>query len=440
MALCKALALVAVIVLAPVVGAVTPSLPSGKAPGTITFVPLEEGKCGDGGTPYFGYVEPALNSDPDSFFILIAGGSICFNKSTCEDEYDRAWLSADAFFEEKLGANEATRTSMKNGDPMQLSEFLSTTKPGYIPADSSHPLYGRRGLFLPTCTGDFLLGQRAVEYDNQLTVHHRGALNMRLTLAMVKTSLPALKKLTVYGGSGGGVAAAAWMGDIATTFPAAAVDVLVDSGFLMFPGSAIYDFMSEKAPWRKPTTGTAFPQLAWSQPEALAGTLKSSAGRLRLAYVGCDGDNIVVNDRKSMRNNGADVGLSLHYHKDMFCFLAHLQADAPAASAYSYFSECNLHYISRESFPEVANIANTITAKAFVDSFLRGEAPADPSDAARQTWWFDQHDTSICTPKEEEAPKEVEKKNEQETNAGWVATPAWLSGLFALVAIVAVRY
>merc|ERR1719296_57657 len=210
----------------------------------------------------------------------------------------------------------------------------------------------------------------------------------------------------------------------------------------MFPGSEIYDWLSEKVPWSKSAAGSANPQLAWSKPEALADTLKSSAGRLRLAYLGCDGDNIVAEDRKRMRNNGADVGQALQYHKDMFCFLVHLHDDAPAGSAYSYFAECNLHYISRENFPEAANIANTITAKVFADKFLAGTSPIDQSDATREAWWFDQHDKSICPSPQEmgDPPKDDDKKNQQETNAGWVATPAWLSGLFAFVAIVAVRY
>jgi len=407
------------------------TLPAGgKAAGTITFLPLRSGRCGEGDKAYYGYVEPAVNSDPDKFFILLVGGGICWSMATCQDNYDRAWLSMDSFFKEKLGLNDTVIGELKNGTSMPLADFMHEgIRPGYLPADSSHPLAGRRGIYLPTCTGDFLLGRHTLTYNDELVVRHYGALNMGITLNMLKNTLPDLKEIALLGGSGGGISAAAWMDTVVDKWKDAKVNVLVDSGFLMFPGSDMFDWWDQTVTWgtgpamdkENRLQDTPAPILSWTEP-----MLAISESRIRVAYLACDDDGTVSSDRKRMRLDGAQVGDTLRHLKDQFCLLVHLRDDSPANQAYSYFAECESHYISRDNFPQVANIAGTITAKTFVENFLAGNAP-DPGNPTKSAFWFDNHDKSICPAKTTTTPEPQKKKedNTQEVNGGAVATPTW---------------
>ena len=81
------------------------------------------------------------------------GGSICFNKASCEDYCLKDWMSITKMLKGSLGVDEATLSFLLSGTPVPL-DFLAASlpNPGYLPLADDHPMAGRRGLFFPSCT------------------------------------------------------------------------------------------------------------------------------------------------------------------------------------------------------------------------------------------------------------------------------------------------
>merc|ERR1719468_575344 len=147
-----------------------------------------------------------------------------------------------------MGLDEGTQGLLTSGSPLPLS-MVASMKPGWLPGDSSHPLFGRSGIYFITCTGDFMMGRHTLTYEDGYEAKHHGGKNLDRVLSAVQRQRPTISDFAVYGGSGGGLTAAAWMSRVADMWPMAKVSALVDSGFYMMPGHSFFDFLYNFVPW-----------------------------------------------------------------------------------------------------------------------------------------------------------------------------------------------
>lgn len=372
-------------------------------PGTIAFYQLG-GKCGTGEPAYYGYLEPATLTS-DAIFLEMMGGAVCFNQASCKDDWLSAWMNITYFLSEKLKASAEEISYLKSGAPLPLGSFENITQKaaGWLPVDASHPLYGRRGVYYPTCTGDIMMGRHTLTYEDGYIAHHHGAKNMRKVLDALKAGLPNATEITVYGGSGAGVSTSLWMTEIADIWPKAQVSALVDSGFHMMPGSKFFEFFYNNVQWSVGPGGdnagkmkdVKVPRWEWLEEAGISNELTRYNGRIKIAYIACEMDSTVLSDRDRMSKYSEFSGKTIDQLREMWCFLTHLHRDAPKGTAFSYIANCANHHLTRHGFPETANLYNEITLKTFTENFLLGKAP-DENATNRSTFWYSAHNTSVC--------------------------------------------
>jgi len=366
-------------------------LPDDQAPNTIRFSTFG-GKCGaNNEDAYVGTIEPAIVNDEDSFFVELMGGAVCFNYESCNEEWLGAWMSIDKFLSQKMNMNENEIFYFKTQD-VPLS-FFADTQPGYVPASEGHPLYGQRGIYYPTCTGDVMMGRHTLLYEdpdteNNMTARHHGAVNLQKVLLAVKASYPNLKKFTIYGGSGGAVSASIWGFKVAEMFPQANVHIFSDSGFHMMPGSAFFKYFWANVSWSTgpggenngmvgsaEITDEQMPTWDWRETLAVSKQLTEYEGRVKIAFLACSRDKVVESDREKMGQFSDFDRSNFNQLQDMWGYVRNLHKCAPDGTVFSYISDCELHHASRAGFSDDAiNLpGHNVTAQAFVDGFLSQE-------------------------------------------------------------------
>jgi len=408
-------------------------------PGHIAFRPL--GKCTSGSTSYIGLINPAVLTHPDKFFLEISGGAVCFNKSSCEDSSLRRWTDIEVLLTEFMGVPKAMFDLLKQDIPVWLP-LMGDLEPGWIPGqvrEGTHPLDGMRGIFMPACTADIGVGRIDAKYEGN-TFYHHGGMGIRSILTAVKKLIPDLSKMVLYGGSGGGVASAAWAPSVADAFPKANVYALVDSGFHLMPGTDIFTWFYKNVPWShgpgeskaEKVWNVDVPKFDWSDLQSMATELNGYGGRVKVAYIGCDNDHIVYSDRRLIGKYIGEFNDTHHIGSqvsNMWDFLTMTHKCATEGSVSSWVASCTEHHLTRllgakwaknESTlaknPNV-KVDNGITAQDFVYNFL-SDRPLDPANPGRHAFWYTDRTSQM-----------------QETNCGGVGGVMTASGALASVAV-----
>lgn len=387
-------------------------------PFTLDFLSIPEGfmsfrelgQCTSGNTSYAGVINPATLKYPKSFFLEIGGGAVCFSRESCEDSSLRRWTDLRVLLEEFMGMSSASVDYLASGIPVPM-QFMASVQPGWIPGmfgDDTHPLDHMRGIYLPACTADIGVGRVDAKYGNKVYMHH-GGIGVRAMLTAVKELIPDLENFYLYGGSGGGVAAAAWMIPVADLFPDAKVLALVDSGFHMMPGTEVFKYFYNDVSWShgpgeqeasKVYKSVEVPSFDWVDLRSIATQLTGYEGRVKIAYIGCDNDHIVYSDRKLMGKYITVYNDSDNTQvEDMWKFLTVTHKCAPEGSMFSWVAKCTTHHLTKEMGPSWAaytdrdrhpdvRIDNAIGVKDFVHNFLLGKT-LDPRDPHRTMFWYD---------------------------------------------------
>jgi len=230
-----------------------------------------------------------------------------------------------------------------------------------------------------------------------MEVLHHGGLNVVKLLNMVQQELPKLKHIALVGGSGGGVAAAAWGSNVADMWPMAEVVAVADSALHVFPGTHLFQYFWEIAQYgqgpaaqQTPHHTENVPDFDWRAPDALAKHVTSHDGRLKLVYLSCMDDHVVYKDRKLMATF-ANVNETIEeltdparQHSRTWTFLKTLHTCSPEGSVFSYIQDCSEHHQTRSGFAPA--VPGAIDAETFLKNILGGSQP-DPQSTNSQFWF-----------------------------------------------------
>lgn len=378
-------------------------------PGTISFRP--HGICTNGESSYIGLINPPELKHKDKFFLELMGGAVCFSEDSCTDKDLIRWTSLKQMMRDQAGqANDDVYNMLASGISAPIT-MLKPMNPGYFPYDDKHPLSGRLGIFFPSCNADIALGRHDIVYSANYTGHHHGGLNMRTLLNAVKKTLPELSEFHVLGGSGGGVAAAAWGTEIADMWPTAKVKVLVDSGFHMMPGTRLFEYFYDHIRWSPGPGGqqkgmhkdVKVPQTDWRLKSAIADAIAPYNGRVKIAYIGCDEDYIIDSQREMMAKYVSDFKKTdIDQAPEMWAFVTSTHKCAPDRTVYSYIMKCDdHHYTSRDKLGDAPKYqVDNVTLDSFIVNFFNS-VPPDPKNPDRVTFWFEEHSIDkegVCKP------------------------------------------
>lgn len=156
-------------------------------------------RCSDG-SPYELWERPA---DPTKVVLYLEGGGACFDELTCG--------SVLSVFNRNL----------ELGDPPHSTGIFDSTA-------VENPLATHSIVFVPYCTGDVHLGANVAQYGD-VTIDHNGFANASKGLDTVVANYPDLEQLVVVGVSAGSIAAPAFAGLAADSYPDAQIISFGDS-------------------------------------------------------------------------------------------------------------------------------------------------------------------------------------------------------------------
>ena len=159
----------------------------------------EECRCSDG-SPYELWERPA---DPTRVVLYLQGGGACFDELTC------------------VPALSVFNRNLELGDPPDSTGIFDPDAPG-------NPLATHSIVYVPYCAGDAHLGASVVRYGD-VTIEHNGFANASKGLDTLVANYPDLEQLVVVGVSAGSVAAPAFAGLAADSFPDAQIVSFGDS-------------------------------------------------------------------------------------------------------------------------------------------------------------------------------------------------------------------
>lgn len=163
------------------------------------------------------------------------GGGACWNAVTCG--------LADAIFNPDV---ENVRQAVATGNPHGI----------YDRDDERNPVRDWTHIVIPYCTGDVHWGDAVVTYGegaDEVTINHKGAVNVRAVLGWVYDNIPAPEHVFVTGCSAGSYGSILWSAHVMERYPDALVTQFGDSG----AGIITETFFEESFPaWN---AGQAFP-------------------------------------------------------------------------------------------------------------------------------------------------------------------------------------
>jgi hypothetical protein len=178
-----------------------PSAPADSAWQTI--VPGGDCECADGSEFSF-FVREA---DPTKVVFFLEGGGACFSAETC------AFTDAESTtYNWHIGSS---------NHPDEAGGIFDLDDPDNPFADYSM-------VFVPYCTGDVHIGDATTEYDADLTVEHKGAVNGAAAVSYLGDHFPDAEEVVVIGGSAGAVASPLCGGLVSDALPDADVTVFAD--------------------------------------------------------------------------------------------------------------------------------------------------------------------------------------------------------------------
>jgi hypothetical protein len=188
-----------------------PGAPFAGPANTWTYVPMPDLICGNGTTSGVGFNPSSTPNAPVLVFMM--GGGACWDSLTCLG--GSAANVADAVDEAAIRAD-ITRVDA-------LFDRTAATNPF---RDASY-------VFVPYCTADVHAGNSSKTYsflNKSITIRHNGANNAAAVVQRLRGTFPAPSKVWLTGASAGGFGALLNYHRFRSAYPAAAIDVLDDSG------------------------------------------------------------------------------------------------------------------------------------------------------------------------------------------------------------------
>jgi hypothetical protein len=159
-------------------------------------------ECADGSE--FAFWE--RREDPTKVVFFLDGGGSCFDAESC------------AFTGLGTGGEGNYDWSIYGEDPAQEGGIFDLPR-------VDNPFRDYSFIYVPTCTGDFHLGDVTREYSPELTVEHNGFVNGTAALSYLAEHYPDAAQAIVVGKSNGSVAAPVYGGLVADQLPDAQVTV-----------------------------------------------------------------------------------------------------------------------------------------------------------------------------------------------------------------------
>lgn len=162
-----------------------------------------EATCADGSDVH--YLERA--ADPTRVVLYFEGGGACFSHDTCAfDGPDKAYTSKSTVTPAELASRDG------------IFDF----------GESRNPLAAHSFVYVPYCTGDLHLGDRATRYGSELTVEHRGYPNAAAALDYLVEAYPDATEVVVAGTSAGSVPTPLFAALVSERLPEARVTAVGD--------------------------------------------------------------------------------------------------------------------------------------------------------------------------------------------------------------------
>ncbi len=185
------------------IAALAHSLPAAAAGEWSPFDGGPDTTCADGSAvPFLERV-----ADPTKVVLYFEGGGACFSQATCAlDGPEVAYVSSSEVSAESL----ASRGGVFDFD------------------DPENPLADHSFVYVPYCTGDVHLGDKAHVYADDLVIEHRGAVNANAALDHLVERFPDTSELIVVGVSAGSVPTPLYAALAADRLPQARVVTLGD--------------------------------------------------------------------------------------------------------------------------------------------------------------------------------------------------------------------
>lgn len=216
----------------------TPKFPPPTAGEMVTVEPGGETICSRG-TPYRFF---AFGGDAKRLVLDFQGGGACWNELTCS-------VAGSIFAEQASEADD-------------MEEITEHPDLGgiYKLDDAANPLQGWSLVHIPYCTGDVHWGDATHVYTDDITINHRGHVNVQAVLDWVQDRYPAPDTIFVTGCSAGAYGAIGYASWVAERWPEADVRVLADSGAGIITDTFFADSFPNWNAW--PTLQTHLEELA----------------------------------------------------------------------------------------------------------------------------------------------------------------------------------
>lgn len=181
-------------------------------PDTWTWVDFPNARCANGETTGIG-----VNWNPGATELLIffEGGGACWDEATCYGEEGS----------DPLASNIESGYTAANFELDRGMLF----RHAFSRRDENNSMRNFNMVYVPYCTGDVHGGTATQTYGGRET-RHVGALNVAAYMERIAVTLPDTSYVMVTGRSAGGFGTLASFNRVATTFPAARVDFIDDSG------------------------------------------------------------------------------------------------------------------------------------------------------------------------------------------------------------------
>ena len=144
-------------------------------------------------------------ADPTKVVFFLDGGGACFDAESCA--FTGFGAGGEETYDWKITDNPAEEDGIFNF------------------ARADNPFRDYSFFYLPSCTGDALLGDVTRKYSPQLTVEHKGFVNGTAALDHLVENYPDVAQVVVVGKTVGSVAAPVYGGLVADRLPAAQVTV-----------------------------------------------------------------------------------------------------------------------------------------------------------------------------------------------------------------------
>lgn len=161
------------------------------------------------GSPYSFFVRPGTS---ERVIVDFIGGGACWDEFTCS--------VADAIFSDSV---DGIRDAIRDAEPAGLYDHENPDNPF---GDYWH-------VVVPYCTGDIHWGNATTTYgegENEITIHHRGAVNARAVLDWVYGNFESPERILVTGCSAGSYGSVLWSAHIMRHYPDVPILQFGDSG------------------------------------------------------------------------------------------------------------------------------------------------------------------------------------------------------------------